>query len=102
MVQTAQRQGLKQGVLILLGAALAVAWIMLSQNQYKSPFQMIFDYGALIKVDLATSPAALERGLSERLGLAADEGMLFVFSEPGQHSFWMKAKIGRASCRERG
>ena len=90
MVQTAQKQGLKKGLLILLGVAMASAWVMLSQNQHKPPFQMIFNNGALIKVDLATSPAALERGLSERLGLAADEGMLFVFSEPGQHSFWMK------------
>ena len=29
-------------------------------------------------------------GLSERSSLAQDQGMLFVFENPGYHNFWMK------------
>lgn len=43
-----------------------------------------------VQVELAVSGQALERGLSGREGLADDEGMLFVFAEPGQYGFWMK------------
>ena len=90
MVQISQRQGLKQGVLILLGVALAGAWLMLSQNQHESPFQMIFDNGALIKVEVADTPATRERGLSGRPGLNDHEGLLFVFERPDRYAFWMK------------
>lgn len=46
--------------------------------------------GQDIKVDLAETPAEQNQGLSGRVGLAENEGMLFVFDKPGKHSFWMK------------
>jgi len=46
--------------------------------------------GQTIRVSVADTPAALERGLSGRSGLAPDEGMLFVFTSDGKYSFWMK------------
>src|SRR3989344_4856986 len=46
--------------------------------------------GQSIKVDLAFTPAIQEQGLSGRSELREAEGMLFIFSEPDQYSFWMK------------
>lgn len=39
---------------------------------------------------VADTPEERVRGLSGRTTLAADRGMLFVFSDPGKYSFWMK------------
>ena len=46
--------------------------------------------GERIQAELAVTDAAHERGLSGRVQLKKDEGMLFVFVQPGIHSFWMK------------
>jgi len=43
-----------------------------------------------VRVELARSPAELERGLMWRKELPADQGMLFVFKESSEHAFWMK------------
>jgi len=42
-----------------------------------------------ISVELATTSAAIERGLSGRLSLAKDAGMLFIFKQPDRYRFWM-------------
>jgi uncharacterized protein len=42
-----------------------------------------------IEVEVATTTAAVTKGLSGRLSLAADSGMLFVFSKPAVYRFWM-------------
>ena len=46
--------------------------------------------GQNIRVNLATTDAAREQGLSGRENLKEDEGMLFVFDYPDKYSFWMK------------
>ncbi|RJR14028.1 DUF192 domain-containing protein [Candidatus Parcubacteria bacterium] len=46
--------------------------------------------GKTIQVDVADSTEERERGLSGRTSLEKDQGMLFIFPENGQHSFWMK------------
>lgn len=46
--------------------------------------------GQSIKVDLALTPEAQTQGLSGRSELKEDEGMLFVFDQPGKYLFWMK------------
>lgn len=43
-----------------------------------------------IPVELATTPAARQRGLMYRNTLDASQGMLFVFPQPGRQCFWMK------------
>ncbi len=45
---------------------------------------------AVVKVELADTPATREIGLMYRRELAADAGMLFVFPTPLAASFWMK------------
>lgn len=46
--------------------------------------------GETVFVTVAQTQEERQRGLSGRPGLAADEGMLFVFPKDGVYSFWMK------------
>lgn len=43
-----------------------------------------------VKVEVAATFAARERGLMWRKELPEGEGMLFVFGETAEHNFWMK------------
>ncbi len=45
--------------------------------------------GAL-EVEVVDTTASRELGLSGRNKMGDDEGMLFVFDEPGRYGFWMK------------
>jgi len=45
---------------------------------------------ASVAVEVMRTEAERERGLMFRQKLGADEGMLFVFPESGDHAFWMK------------
>lgn len=43
-----------------------------------------------IYVEIADSSEDKKQGLSDRESLAEDRGMLFIYPEPGNYSFWMK------------
>src|SRR5437588_11763597 len=43
-----------------------------------------------LKVELAAQEPQREQGLMYRKSLGRDDGMLFIFDEPGYHSMWMK------------
>lgn len=45
---------------------------------------------ASLAVEVADSPNERAAGLSGRISLAENKGMLFIFKEPGFHPFWMK------------
>jgi hypothetical protein len=44
----------------------------------------------VVRVEVARTPAQTQRGLQWRHRLAADAGMLFLFTRPRQLSFWMR------------
>ena len=44
----------------------------------------------VVQVELADTPEKRERGLMFRKELPDDRGMLFVFEQEGEHTFWMK------------
>ena len=44
----------------------------------------------IVFVELAITPQEREKGLMERKVLEDNNGMLFVFSDEGEYSFWMK------------
>lgn len=46
--------------------------------------------GKKIKVEIADDSSERSKGLGGRQSLASDSGMLFIFPEKGQYSFWMK------------
>jgi uncharacterized protein len=51
---------------------------------------LTYPNGTRILVELADTPEKRVQGLMFREHLANDRGMLFVFEEPGQWTFWMK------------
>lgn len=46
--------------------------------------------GAILNVGIADTEAKQQQGLSGKLGLPPNEGLLFVFDKPGYYGFWMK------------
>ncbi|UCE63349.1 MAG: DUF192 domain-containing protein [Nitrospirota bacterium] len=46
--------------------------------------------GDKVFAEIADTPAKRAEGLMSRTSLPPDHGMLFIFSEPGQWTFWMK------------
>lgn len=44
----------------------------------------------LFRVEVVSTPAARQQGLSGRKEMPQDYGMLFIFPMPGAHGFWMK------------
>lgn len=45
---------------------------------------------AIYKIELAKTQKEKTEGLSGRVGLAKDAGMLFIFDKPSYYSFWMR------------
>jgi hypothetical protein len=50
---------------------------------------LLMPHGAL-EVEVVDTKASRVLGLSGRPSMRDDEGMLFVFDEPGRYGFWMK------------
>lgn len=46
--------------------------------------------GVSLRLDYATSSEEQERGLSGRIAIPDDYGMLFIFPEDDYHGFWMQ------------
>ena len=46
--------------------------------------------GETFTAEIADTPSLQARGLSGRSHLGAEEGMLFLYSDRGRHTFWMK------------
>jgi uncharacterized membrane protein (UPF0127 family) len=50
----------------------------------------VLEDGSAFTLEVAETDAARARGYMGRGEVGPREGMLFVFQEPGRHSFWMK------------
>jgi uncharacterized membrane protein (UPF0127 family) len=75
---------------IFLALAFAVVLLMfLFRGANKEQDRVCFG-SECFTVELARTPEEQSRGLMERLSLAKDSGMLFVFPNDGVYSFWMK------------
>lgn len=82
---------------LLLGAmytSIAVAIVataMLVVSTADMPRKLIVSLGSEeITAVVADTKELREKGLIGRKNLKANEGMLFAFTEPGLHGFWMK------------
>ena len=78
---------------IFLFGAIGYAGYLSSAPVVRAPLeelQTIELKGQTVRVTVADTESARQKGLSGRAGLAADEGMLFVFAQDGEHAFWMK------------
>ena len=56
--------------------------------QFPVPVIQIGD--ATLRIEVADTDQKRVQGLSGRPSLAKNEGILFVFEEPGRYGFWMK------------
>lgn len=79
---------------LLSGIVLAVALVTSVVLGFR---QIAFAHGSVVidgktnvRVSVASNDRSRERGLSGKKGLAADEGMLFLFDRPDTYGFWMK------------
>jgi len=72
--------------------AAAAAALALAGCRDRGPVAVIRGPGGAVEVsiEVAATPAERERGLMYRSSLADGRGMLFVFDEDRNHSFWMK------------
>ncbi len=52
--------------------------------------EVVFPDKTRVTVEIAATDAERQRGLMFRERLAPNEGMVFVFEEPGSYPFWMK------------
>ena len=68
--------------------------ILLSVKTWACPFELpaatIYVKGHSLAVELATTPEARVCGLSKRVKLPANHGMLFIYPALGPRTFWMK------------
>ena len=76
---------------IAVAAALCVAAWASAQEIPQRLEQIRLNAGIhLINAELATTPQQREIGLMMRQSMPANDGMLFVFEQPGQQCFWMR------------
>ena len=75
----------------VMRAAVAAA-LALAGCRDRGPVAVIRGPGGVVEVSLevAATPAERERGLMYRSSLAEGRGMLFVFDQDGNHTFWMR------------
>ncbi len=73
---------LKKLLLFLIVSASAVGW-------FNRPHQLSVG-PVIIDIEIVDTAAKRIQGLSNRTSLADQSGMLFIFPQPGRHSFWMK------------
>lgn len=73
------------GIIIIAGSFV----LFFSSKTTISVHQVVID-GKVIKVEIAQTAAEREHGLSGHEPLTDNEGMLFIFDQPGPQGFWMK------------
>jgi uncharacterized membrane protein (UPF0127 family) len=71
-------------------AALALAAAALAHAEAPLPVRQVKVAGHALRVEVAATIEQRMKGLMFREKLGANDGMLFVFDEPGYHAMWMK------------
>ena len=74
---------------IVLGAVIILYMFRGTQPNISVAQETLYIGNTSVAVDVASTTAARERGLSGRAALPAGRGMLFVFQEDGFWGFWM-------------
>ena len=81
--------------MVIAGLVIFVVWFIVSpgfccSSQFRLEKKNITINGHVISVDVVSTPAEQEQGLSGRKSLEKNTGMFFVFSKPESIGFWMK------------
>jgi uncharacterized protein len=74
---------------IVIVALLAASFFVWNYAHSQPKTVQIQLAGVTLTVELATTPAAQQQGLSDRNSMAGDHGMLFVFNQEAEWGFWM-------------
>ncbi|HXC41126.1 MAG TPA: DUF192 domain-containing protein [Burkholderiales bacterium] len=91
--------------LAFVAGALAFQACALAQNDVRFPVMTINAGMHVIRAEVAATDPARMQGLMFRKSMGQNEGMLFVFTEQGQHCMWMKntlVPLSVAFMNERG
>lgn len=80
----------KKKLIILLVAVVAIVLSILFYFGTKSYPKRININNVIVNVEVVDNAVLMAKGLSGHEPLSELEGMLFVFSSPGLHYFWMK------------
>lgn len=76
---------------LLLGGFFALRdRFSLSTNNSSQSLPVVKINNIPIEVELAKTQEQQARGLSRRVALAENQGMLFIYDVPGRYAFWMK------------
>ncbi|MEK7091081.1 MAG: DUF192 domain-containing protein [Patescibacteria group bacterium] len=73
---------LKKLLLFFVISASAIGWL-------NRPHQLSVG-SVTINIEIADTENKRQQGLSNHTNLSDQSGMLFIFPQPGRHSFWMK------------
>lgn len=87
---------MRQAIILIVLALIIIPVVILFQNfgsktaqqQITKPYLTI--NGHNLKLELANSTDQKIKGLSGRISLPQDNGMLFIFDKPDIYDFWMK------------
>lgn len=80
-----------KNVVVLICAALFIVFLIyLKKREYFLPKVLVQIGDQKVMVEIADSPFARARGLSRHAPLQENQGMVFIFSKPDRHQFWMK------------
>ena len=84
-------------IILLLAISLStitIGYYMYEQSKASTPSTTrIRLAGVLLTVELATTPAEQQRGLSGRSAMPEDHGMLFIFNQEDEWGFWMNGMM---------
>lgn len=69
---------------------LPAALLVLSLGTHAATAPSVTLHGKQFSTEFATDDASRERGLMNRMSLAADHSMLFIFVDDEPRAFWMK------------
>jgi hypothetical protein len=64
--------------------------IQSSCNEFYKKDKTLHINSKSVDLEVAKTPAQREKGLSDRVCINPEQGMLFEFNKPGYYAFWMK------------
>ncbi len=77
--------------IIIVVTIVAVAGLVAYRTSSRTAQSVMGEFGGVsLRIELATTTAAIERGLGGRKNVPDGYGMLFVFNKADRYGFWMK------------
>lgn len=81
---------MKRIFLIIIAISAFALGMVFFQNTADNEISYVVINGQKIFVEVADSPEERSHGLMYRTNMPMDQGMLFIFDEESERSFWMK------------